>query len=529
MVTATSSENFQGSASKEKCSQLLEIAVVGAGPAGAYSAYRLRDSGNRVGLFEYSDRIGGRTYNYKLLNTPDVYLQLGAMRFMPGYMPRLEKLISELGLHVKNFTEGFGHLGRTRYFLRGQSVSKEELLYGEIPYELNEEEKKNQHRLSEFYLEQLVSDYEGGRVNREFLMKCQIKDGRYLHQLGVVEAIDLVSSRDGLQLIKDKFAHKVMVGEDVSAANFFHMELGDEFSEDEVYTLEEGMNSVAEKLVDKFLQANDGENTFQTNLQLKSIKKSRNNYNYELEFKHTISELEETKVLEFTESVKVCASRVILALPVFALKKIEFEPLLDDRVEEVYNSLNIHPANKVFMTFTSQWWLNFYNDSYVHIGDSQSVGNSMYDWGKSEATGDYIMMLSYQTGNQTQYLKYLQGVGEEFEGSEKGILRVTKEMATTLLEELAYYLNVDLVDIPKPKTSVARFWSGYPFGCGWVSQRPGYNFDDLMQVMRRPSLKDYVYVVGSDFAWGGNSGWIEGALETVDSVIDEYFNRDLPY
>lgn len=153
------------------CSQQLDVAIVGAGPGGAYSAYKLRRSGKRVGLFEYSDRVGGRSFNYKLSNTPDVILQLGAMRFIPENMTIVDRLISELGLEAINFTEGFGRVGRTRYFLRGQSFSKEQVLYGDVPYNLRPDEKENQHRLYQYYLELLVEDYHGGSVSREELMK----------------------------------------------------------------------------------------------------------------------------------------------------------------------------------------------------------------------------------------------------------------------------------------------------------------------------------------------------------------------
>jgi monoamine oxidase len=43
----------------------LEIAVVGGGVSGAYSAWRLQEAqgvSDRIALFEYSNRIGGRLF-----------------------------------------------------------------------------------------------------------------------------------------------------------------------------------------------------------------------------------------------------------------------------------------------------------------------------------------------------------------------------------------------------------------------------------------------------------------------------------
>ena len=44
-----------------------------------------------------------------------------------------------------------------------------------------------------------------------------------------------------------------------------------------------------------------------------------------------------------------------------------------------------------------------------------------------------------------------------------------------------------------------------------------------MRVMRRPSHTDEVYVVGSDYSWGTMAFWQEGALQTAQSVIRDYF------
>jgi len=79
------------------CGSSYDVAIVGAGPGGANSAYMLRDSGLDIAVFEYSDRVGGRLFTYQLPNTPDVNLEIGGMRFIEGAMHRLWKVISELG------------------------------------------------------------------------------------------------------------------------------------------------------------------------------------------------------------------------------------------------------------------------------------------------------------------------------------------------------------------------------------------------------------------------------------------------
>ena len=60
-----------------------DVSIIGAGIGGAYAAYRLKDIGKKITIFEYSDRIGGRCYTGHLTDVPDVNVEYGAMRFRP--------------------------------------------------------------------------------------------------------------------------------------------------------------------------------------------------------------------------------------------------------------------------------------------------------------------------------------------------------------------------------------------------------------------------------------------------------------
>lgn len=55
-----------------------DVAIIGAGISGSYAAYRLREKGWKVSLYEYSNRIGGRIHTVKLPGIPDVNVELGA-------------------------------------------------------------------------------------------------------------------------------------------------------------------------------------------------------------------------------------------------------------------------------------------------------------------------------------------------------------------------------------------------------------------------------------------------------------------
>ena len=87
----------------------LDVAVVGGGVSGAYSAWRLQQekgAKSRVALFEYSDRIGGRLYTVTMPGLPHVKAEVGGMRYIPDQHIMVADLVKHLGLATKNFPDG---------------------------------------------------------------------------------------------------------------------------------------------------------------------------------------------------------------------------------------------------------------------------------------------------------------------------------------------------------------------------------------------------------------------------------------
>ena len=86
----------------------LEIAVVGGGVSGAYSAWRLQQAKTEahIGLFEHSDRIGGRLYTVTLPGLPHVKAEVGGMRYIPTQHIMVACLVDHLKLAKKDFPMG---------------------------------------------------------------------------------------------------------------------------------------------------------------------------------------------------------------------------------------------------------------------------------------------------------------------------------------------------------------------------------------------------------------------------------------
>ncbi len=87
----------------------LDIAVVGGGVSGVYSAWRLhaaQGNSNRIALFECSNRIGGRLFTVTMPGLPNVKVEVGGMRYIKDEHPVVTSVIEHLGLQTEPFPMG---------------------------------------------------------------------------------------------------------------------------------------------------------------------------------------------------------------------------------------------------------------------------------------------------------------------------------------------------------------------------------------------------------------------------------------
>lgn len=137
--------------------------IVGAGPSGLYTAYRLLTSdklaeGDTVQVYEWSQRPGGRIYTYEFPDSTDgLYVEVGGMRFAidsenfstsmtptsdttsitEGHV-LVQNMIVEMDLasQVLNFQESPDRL----YYLRGKNIYENDITSPSVlPYNFNSE------------------------------------------------------------------------------------------------------------------------------------------------------------------------------------------------------------------------------------------------------------------------------------------------------------------------------------------------------------------------------------------------------
>jgi monoamine oxidase len=78
-------------------------------------------------------------------------------------------------------------------------------------------------------------------------------------------------------------------------------------------------------------------------------------------------------------------------------------------------------------------------------------------------------------------------------------------------------------DILAPYAVVYRDWTQEPYGGGWHFWKIGVDSRMVMRFMRKPFNDSKsgirpLYICGE--AWSRQQGWVEGALETADDVLE---------
>jgi monoamine oxidase len=107
-----------------------EVAIVGAGIAGLTAAWRLRQRGVRVRVYEAQGRIGGRMFSLANHFPDGQVVELGGELIDTGHV-RLRALAAELGLPLDDLLEG--DADRDTWFFDGRAIGEEEIVRAFVP------------------------------------------------------------------------------------------------------------------------------------------------------------------------------------------------------------------------------------------------------------------------------------------------------------------------------------------------------------------------------------------------------------
>jgi len=195
---------------------VLDVAIVGAGVSGVYSGFRLLSTNRdqRVEIFEGDDHVGGRLLSATPPGIPNMVAELGGMRILPSVQPRITKLLEELNAGTEDPAElietydfpvddpdNIAFVRDIHLRLRDFEESP-----GAIPYNLSfQEEGKTAGKLVLDALEQIVpgiTSKDLTEADRRQLAQETSFGGKPLYRQGFWQVLMRVMTSEAYQLAK---------------------------------------------------------------------------------------------------------------------------------------------------------------------------------------------------------------------------------------------------------------------------------------------------------------------------------------
>lgn len=515
----------------------IDIAVVGAGVSGAYSAWRLRQRfpEKKIALYEYSNRVGGRLYSVTLPGMPSVRAEVGGMRFIPASQAFVTDLIHHLELATRPFPMGapddpggfnnFGYLRRRQMRIRDFGDAEK------VPYLLDPTEQgKTPDQLQKYVMDSLVPN--AVHLTQDEWTEVEVLNGQKLYELGFWNLLYETLSSEAYQFMDDAGGYYTNVANTNAALSLPVFEFGP----DVVYeTLVDGYEALPRALADAFVRM-DGE--FRPNHRLDSM--ARHKGKYALEFVRTQTAADGTTTdQEGKPSTKVFAKQVILALPRRSLELVRWDVFQQPDVSELITAVISQAAFKLFLAYPYPWWASLGLEAGRSITDMPLrqtfyFGTEGKQPGADPANLNSLMMVSYNDLGSVPFWKALEA-GDPFRGRANPFVKRGEEMRAHEFNVTARMVDGaqkqvrelhNLKFVPEPYSAVYHDWSEDPYGGGWHAWKAGYRFWELMPKVRQPAPDEDVFICGD--AYSINQGWVEGALQTADLVLQEHFGMQPP-
>jgi monoamine oxidase len=528
---------------------LLDVAVVGGGVSGVYSAWRIKenDQSKNVALFELSHRIGGRLLTVTPPGMPHVRCELGGMRYMSNQTLVRSLVEDELKLSYHQFPVS---VPTNIAYLRGVYLRMNELEdSAKAPYNLAwSEQGKNPGSLIGDAVEQVVpgiSKLSG--QEREELLRTFKFEGQNLYDWGFWNLIMKSMSSEAYDL-----ATKSM-GYNTAAWNWNAMDtipsfFGDFGTDVEYRAIDEGFEQVPLQLAQKF---EDLGGTLHTRHRLAAFDVERNEAG---DVSHAVLHFQ---VLDdddnVTDTVTIRARQLILAMPRRSLELIDQTGAMlggghNDDMHRWIRSITPNPLFKIFVCYHTPWW----EAAGVKQGESVTDlpirqcyywGTEGDQWGADTSNRNSVLLATYSDGDDVQFWAGLRGHPDKearlfFQDKYNHFAdkhaddidprwrdyRAPRHMVEEIHAEVTELH--DLRYAPRPYSAVYKDWGEDPYGGGvnfWNVHEKSW---EMIPHMLNPLPELPIYICGE--AYSGTQGWVEGALQTAEAMLEKYFGLPDP-
>lgn len=493
----------------------MRIAIIGAGVAGCYCAYRLARAGHSVDLFEMSDRIGGRLWSVPIEGVTGAPAEIGGMFFSDIHQNTHGLITRELKLPSRAVS-----WSRRHQYLRGKYLEDEDYENGAlIPFNLEAGEVgKRPTTLLVQALQAIVpaitelwplAPNKAGaspQATMAYLRSLQ-HDGRPLHDWGFWNLLAEVVSNEAYNLLLATVGSAAIFrnGNACDAIWTFLMEVADQ----NFFAITEGYQALPEQLVRAA-----GENCrVSLGCQLIGVD-------------HAVDHF----VLDFdTPGGRSSgnADVVILALPKRALELIDLNaPIVaTDRWRDLLSAVVPVPACKLFMVFDHPWWnlssVGPETSDAMHIAVAYTdlPMRQCYYFGAPGPTDPALLMTTYADDVASAYWAALRDPGYcliRTPGTpSRGALCSSLAMEERALKQLGA-MHRDYA-VPRPTDALFFDWGADPYGGAWHAWAPYNKSWKVSAEIRQPNTALNLFVCGEAFSH--TQGWVEGALNSAEMVL----------
>ncbi|TMP38027.1 FAD-dependent L-amino acid oxidase [Pseudoalteromonas rubra] len=355
----------------------LEVAIVGAGMAGLYSAWRLQNESNceKLAIFERSNRTGGRLdsdliqFKNQHSNTPPtitVKEEQGGMRFLFDGMDDLMALFLNLDLQDQIVPFPMNSGGDNRLFFRGKSFSVNTAaqdnykIWSELYNLAPSEQGVNPKDIVNVVFNRILQanpqfkarpEVRGPEFWQAFRLECQWQ-GKTLNEWTLWDLYTAMGySQECINMLYRVLGFNGTFLSQMNAGVAYQL-LEDFPAGVQFKTFKDGFSTLPNALVDKI-----GTDNIHLQTSIEEISYLEADNRYELHYLHTDENGRSHKG-------KVTADKVILALPRLALEKLfvrsnAFNTLDKERSEQLWNTLQTtsnQPLLKINLYYDNAWW-----------------------------------------------------------------------------------------------------------------------------------------------------------------------------